>query len=346
MITAVSVNKRSLVYIIAFCLIAVSTWWLWPATSNEADSLPKDKQQAFKLERLDLALKTSDTLNETQLQTIRVQYGEMFTTYIENIISLCSINDPALLTNLNNFLRDPYIDSLFDDVQSNYAQTEALEKELNAALSYFYYYFPKAPRYRMLGMVGAFQYKHALTDSGLLFGLDLHLGSSYRFYPNVRFLNNYMLPKLSREYLVVDGIKLLVDDLVPSVNKEQLLEEMVRAGKVLYLTSACMPQLPDSVLLGFTAKQTQWAFENERSMWEYLISNDMIFSSDPKVISRLMSEGPFTPGLPEGSPARMAVFTGWRMVKRLMEKNPALTKQDLLAITASDLLKQSGYKGK
>jgi len=346
MITAVSVNKRILASIIALSLATLLIWWFWPSSNDASKTLPQDKQQVFKFERLDLALKSTDTLNEAQLQSIRDQYGEIFTTYIENIISLCSIQDPALLTKLNNFLRDAYIDSLFTDVRNSYEQSAAMEQELNNALSYFYYYFPEAPKYRMIGMVGAFQYKHALTDSGLLFGLDLHLGSQYRFYPKVRFLNNYMLPKLSKEYMVAEGIKLLLDDLVPPLNKEQLLEEMVRAGKILYLTEACMPALPDSILLGFSSAQTQWAQENERSMWEYLVKDDLIFSSDPKVISRFMSEGPFTPGLPEGSPARLATFTGWRMVVRWMEKNPTMTKQDLMQVPASDLLKQSGYKGK
>lgn len=346
MITAVSVNKRIILTIIVLLVLAgLGLWFLSKKDQPQVQLAPEERLQ-FKLERLDLALTAPDSLDEKQIAQLKAQYGEMFDTYVENILSLCSASDPALPYHLNNFLRDPYIDTLFRDVKSAYSETGSIEKELSDALSRFYHFFPKAPQYRMLGMVGAFQYKHALTDSGLLFGLDLHLGRDYRFYPKVRFLNNYMLPRLEASYLVVDGIELLVDDLTPAIAKEQLYEEIIRAGKIIYITQKCMPQLADSILLGFSSAQTQWAFENERNMWEYLINGDLLFSSDPKVISRFMSEGPFTPGLPDGCPARMAAFTGWRLVERYMYKYPETSLDALLQEPAEVMLKKSGYKGK
>jgi hypothetical protein len=346
MITAVSVNKRIFVGIIVSLAIGLVAWWIWPASKGENEPLPADKELGVTLERLDLDLTAGNGLDENQLATLRARYGEILDTYVESIISLCSAQDPALLKNLNDFLRDPYIDTLFTDVALAFANTQALEKELNTSLSRFYQLFPNATRYRMIGMVGAFQFKHALTDSALLFGLDLHLGRDYRFYPKVSFLSQYMLPRLEPSFLVADGIKLLVDDVVPPVGKDQVLEEMVRAGKILYLTKKCMPEVEDSVLLGFTGAQTLWAKESERNMWEYLLDQNLLFSSDPKVIGRLMNEGPFTAGLPEGSPARMAAFTGWRMVVRYMEKQPDTSIESLLKLDAGELLKKSAYKGR
>lgn len=346
MITAVSVNKRIFVGIIVTLAMGLAAWWMWPVSNNSIDSQPAKEQFSISLERLDLDLTAGDGLDENQLTALRARYGEIFDTYVENIISLCSAQDPALLQNLNGFLSDPYIDSLFVDVAEAFSNTQALKEELNAALSRFYQLFPNATRYRMIGMVGAFQFKHALTDSALLFGLDLHLGSNYRFYPKVNFLSQYMLPRLEPSFLVADGMKLLVDDVVPPVLKDQVLEEMIRAGKILYITKQCMPAVEDSVLLGFTGAQTQWAKESERNMWEYLLDQNLLFSSDPKVIGRLMNDGPFTAGLPEGSPARMAAFTGWRMVMRYMEKYPDTSIEALVNLEAGELLKKSAYKGR
>ncbi|MBA4304469.1 MAG: hypothetical protein C0424_09625 [Sphingobacteriaceae bacterium] len=346
MITAVSVNKRIIGVLIACLVLAAMAWFFWPAARIGKTSELANETSAVTFERLDLALTEGDSLTEDRLATLRVQYGEIWDTYLENIISLCSAKDPDLPKHLNAFLADPYIDTLFSDVQKAYGQTAEIEAELHQALSYFYLLFPKATRYRMIGMVGAFQYKHALTDSALLFGLDLHLGCDYRFYPKVSYLTQYMLPRLEKSHLVADGIKLLVDDVVPPIAKDQVLEEMVRAGKVLFITKKCMPNLNDSILLGFTASQTQWAKDNERNMWEYLIAQNILYSSDPKVIGRLMNDGPFTAGLPEGSPARMAAFTGWRMVERFMDKQPEITIEELLQTAAAELLQKSAYRGK
>ena len=346
MITAVSVKKRLIGAFIALAVAMMLIWWIIPSKKSPSVNLPAEKIKVFELERLDLSLTQDDSLTENDIAALRMQYGEMFDTYVEEIISLCPANDPAISFHLNNFLNDPYIDSLFRDVKASFEEQETIEKELSAALSHFYFHFPTAPRYRMLGMVGAFQYKHALTDSGLMFGLDLHLGRNYRFYPKVRFLTKYMLPRLDHSYLVADGIKLLIDDLTPAVEKDQLLEEMIRAGKILYFTKLCMPALPDSVLLGFTADQTKWAQENERNMWEYLLDGNHLFSSDPKVISRFMSDGPFTAGLPEGCPARMASYTGLKIVERFISKFPKTDTKSLLQEPAAAMLKKSGYKGR
>lgn len=346
MVKAAFGNKRILWFFIVLLLCAI-LWWYWREQSGRPlVKLPADAKVQIKIERLDLALKQTDTLNQNRVQALKAKYGEIFKVYVENVVALTGVNDPELYVELNAFLSDPYIDTLFGDVAKRFDQTDYIEAELSEALSYYHYFFPDAPRIRAVGMVSGFQYKHALSDSSLLFGLDLHLGKDYPFYAKVSYLTNYMLPRLEAAYMVSDGIKLLIDDLIPPVEGNQLIDEVVRAGKILYIAKSCMPALHDSILLGFTADQTYWAYDSERSMWEYLVEQNLLFSSDVKVISRFMNDGPFTAGLPEGSPARMAAFTGWRMVHRFMNKHPDLPLADLPGISAAEILKKSGYKGK
>ena len=346
MVTAASGNKRILWLFIVLLLLG-GGWWFWRQTSGRtAVELPDAARISVKIERLDLDLMKTDSLDAARVQELKLAYGEIFKAYVENAVALSGVNDPELYVELNAFLRDPYIDTLFLDVATRFSDMQEFEQELSAALSHYYYFFPKASRVRVASMISGFQYKHALSDSGLLLGLDLHLGQNYPFYPKVSYLTQYMLPRLEPSHLVADGIKLLVDDLVPPAEGNRLLDEMVRAGKILYIAKYCMPELADSILLGFTGKQTAWAFDGERSMWEYLIDQNLLFSSDVKVISRLMNDGPFTAGLPDGSPARMATYTGWRMVHRYMDKNKDVTLEELLTIPASEILKKSGYKGK
>ncbi len=346
MVTAALGYKRILWFFIVLIIMGVAFWYWSQSSKRPAVSLPKEAMISVKIERLDLDLTQTDSVDAMRVQQLKQAYGEIFQAYIENAVALSGVNDPELYVEINNFLRDPYIDTLFRDVAVQFQDMEAFEQEMSMALSYYHYFFPKASRVRVAGMISGFQYKHALSESGLLLGLDLHLGRNYHFYPKVSYLTDYMLPRLEPSHLVADGIKLLVDDLVPAPEGNQLLDELVRAGKVLYIAKSCMPQLNDSILLGFTGKQTAWAFDGERSMWEYLVDQNLLFSSDVKVISRLMNDGPFTAGLPDGSPARMASFTGWRMVHRFMNKNKGVTFEELLNTPASEILKKSGYKGK
>lgn len=346
MVNATSGSKRILWFFIVLLLFGAAIWLWMNSFERKSVRLPQEAMLSVSIERLDLDLTASDSLTADDVQKLKQQYGEIFKAYVENAVALSGVNDPELYAELNAFLRDPYIDTLFRDVAVSFKDMKALEQELGMALSYYYYFFPKATRIRVAGMISGFQYKHALSDSGLLIGLDLHLGRNYPYYSKVSYLTDYMLPRLEPSHLVADGVKLLVDDLVPPASGDQLIDEMVRAGKIIYILKNCMPEVSDSVLLGFTGPQTDWAFEGERNMWEYLVEQNLLFSSDVKVISRMMNDGPFTAGLPAGSPARMAAFTGWRMVHRYMEKNEKVSLEQLLQISSAEILKKSGYKGK
>ena len=78
-----------------------------------------------------------------------------------------------------------------------------------------------------------------------------------------------------------------------------------------------------------------------------LIDQELLYSSDPLVIRKYMQDGPFTAGLPEGSPAMLGKWVGWQIVRNYMQKNDDVTLSNLFGVTDSQvILSQSGYKPK
>lgn len=348
MSTATLLNKRNLAVLIV--LLVLVGYFVYKSffAGRPALVLPDSARMQVRIERFDSLLYANrHQLSPQLMASWRQQYSDFLKLYVEELIAVASYKDPELHLELQAFLSDPYIDTLFSDVLTHFNELGPLEKQLSEAYSYFYYLFPEAPFYRPIAFVSAFQYKNALSDSALLFGLDLHLGPNYRFYPKVQFLTQYMLPRLSSNYLVPDGMRLMIEDLVPDLPEDlNVLSQMVAAGKTAYLLQTILPQLPDSLVMRYTTEQMDWAMQHELSIWEYLLNENLLYNNDVREITRLLNDGPFTTGLPAESPPRIAAFAGWRMVKRLMERNPGISYHELLGMPAQEVLKRAKYKGK
>ena len=91
-----------------------------------------------------------------------------------------------------------------------------------------------------------------------------------------------------------------------------------------------LPELNDTILFGFTAGQMKFCRNNERQMWQYMIENDLLFSTDQFVIRKLTGNAPFTSYFTNESPGMAAIWLGFRIVESCMMKNRDMTLADLM----------------
>jgi hypothetical protein len=69
---------------------------------------------------------------------------------------------------------------------------------------------------------------------------------------------------------------------------------------------------------------------NEFQMWQYLIENNLLFSSDQFTIHKLTGEAPMTSFFSNESPGRAAVWLGFRIIESYMIKNPGIKPGDMI----------------
>lgn len=65
-------------------------------------------------------------------------------------------------------------------------------------------------------------------------------------------------------------------------------------------------------------------------MWQYMIENNLLFSSDQLTRKKLTGEAPFTTYFTRESPGRAAVWIGFRIVESYMKNNRGVTPEDLM----------------
>jgi uncharacterized protein YjaZ len=79
------------------------------------------------------------------------------------------------------------------------------------------------------------------------------------------------------------------------------------------------------------------------------LDENLLYESDYPKIQKYFNEAPFTPGLGEKneSAPKLAIWTGWQIVKQYMDKHPEVTLPALMTNPdAQKILNDSKYKGK
>ena len=201
-----------------------------------------------------------------------------------------------------------------------------------------------------VGMVGLFQYQCVLSDSNLWIGLDLFMKESYRYYPTVDQLYLYQRRRTHPRHMPIAVARTLSEDLVDQLNpgssSGKLLNQMLREGRIMACLRLLVPETPDSLLLGYDPDQWKWICQNENEVWKNLVRSQALFSEDPLVTARYLSDGPFTSGLSPSSPPALGRFLGDRIMQQWLA-NQKPTKGWIKAQGPPEqILQESGYRGR
>lgn len=278
------------------------------------------------------------------------KYGAFYEDFIFKMVGNESYTSQQVLKGL--YEDKAYFD-LNREVDSVFPTLEKPEAELTEAFKYIKYYYPNATLPRFIGFLSGFSYQTPIGDNYAGIGLDMFLGKDSKFYGALvqsiplyvsrRFTQEYIAPRVSEYYVRENLFKERDED-------RSLLAKMVYNGKILYFMDQVLPDnMPDSVKIGYTDQQLAWCNDFESEIWAFYLENNLLYETDYSKIQVYLSEGPFTPGLGENntSAPKLAVWSGWQIVRKYMKENPDVTLQQLMADTDSQkILTKSKYKPK
>ena len=212
------------------------------------------------------------------------------------------------------------------------------------AFKHFHYYFPEKPLPQIITYVAGFNQSAITGDSLIAMGLDKYLGTKEPLYQEAG-IYNYLVMNMYPKKLASDCITFWGETEFPyydSVNN--LVSNMIYRGRMLYFSRAMLPDQPDTINWGFSAKNLDYCVENEKAMWTELIEKKYLFNTDHFTIDKFILEGPYTKDFGRESPARAAVWIGYRIVSAYMAKNGSVTLPMLMAEkNYMNILNQSSY---
>jgi hypothetical protein len=227
-----------------------------------------------------------------------------------------------------------------------------IEQEIKKGFQFVHYYFPsyKLPE-RLITFIGPINsYGNIITQNAMAVGLQMYMGKDYPLY--LSEMGQQMYPvfisrRFEPAYIPVNCIKNIIDDLYPNNNLGRpLVEQMVEAGKRMYLLDLLMPNAADTIKTGYAQQQLNECYESEKNIWSFFVQNDLLYSSDPNLTRDYMNDGPNTPALGDASPGNIGQFVGMQIVAKWMDKKKDLSPDALMKTPAKQIFEEAKYKPK
>ena len=246
------------------------------------------------------------------------------------------------------FTANSDMQDLYRTVDSMFPNLEAQEAKLSKAFSYYHYHFPDKTIPKFYSIVTPFRSMVMTTDSAVGICLDMYLGADFTPYltPTLNF-PQFLINRFRKEYLTPNVVKGWLESEYTSPQQARLLDEMIYTGKILCAMDAILPETHDSLKIGYPAGKIEWCNENEVQIWTHLIDQKLLYSTSYRDYAGVVTDGPFSKGMhvPQESPPKIAIWAGWQIVRKYMEKNPDVTLAQLMENqNPDDILRLSGYK--
>jgi hypothetical protein len=311
----------------------------------------------LRVKRFEKEFFAMDTVKlENSLLRLHQSYPLFLGDFIHNILGIQSNDSTMLNGGIKKFIQD--YKPIFDSTRKFDPAIEKEKDEIIESLRYVKFYFP---RYQLpkefityIGPIDAIftgptgSYSEVITTDALCSGVQLHLGANSTFYTSAagqQLYPAYISSRFTTEYISVNSMKNIVDDIFPSNNKSNnFLEVLVDQGKRMYLLDLFMPDKSEEIKLGYSSGQLKGLKENEALIWNYFTENNLLYETDMLKIRPFISDGPYTSEFGEGSPGFISLYIGKQLVTKYMNTHPETKPNSLLELTATKILAGSKYK--
>ncbi|MBE8713713.1 gliding motility lipoprotein GldB [Sphingobacterium hungaricum] len=307
----------------------------------------------IKIERFDQEFSSIDSASILDMnRKFQKEYGNFYTDYM---IYMLEAGDPKDTVKIKSIMetilgtRDSH--ELIKSVNEKFPNLKSQEEGLSDAFAYLTYYFPDYELPRFISFYSGFGVQVPTGEGYVGIGLDMFLGSDSRFYPAlVNSIPLYISRRFTPENIVPRVVEtVLREDLFPQENLDvSTLEHMVYQGKILYSMDCVLPNVADTLKIGYTTDQLNWAKSYQKDVWAWFLQENLLYSTDQLQIQKYFTEAPFTAELGENnsSAPKLGMYMGWQMVRKYMEKNPEMDLKELYKIPAQQILEDSKFKGK
>lgn len=309
----------------------------------------KVEQEPVLFKRLDkdVFLLTPEN-SQQKMVDYQKKYSTFYTRYVSSIVNNGGQVDSLYSQTLLRFINNQDIKNAYADLTKSYSDNdiELLGDDVTEAVKRFKVFFPKrkTPKQFVTFMSG-FQYNVVYVDSTLGIGLDMYLGSSNEFYSMMQ-LPKFRTRTMNKEHVLSDAVRgwvITEFDNADPVNN--LLNHMIFYGKIFYVCDALLPNVHDSIKMGYTTAQMQYLDKYEKNVWGFFAKDNKLYDNDMKLVSEFTSDGPFTRAISKECPPRVAMWLGRQIVKSYMEHNGDATLEELMnEKDAQKILSKSKYK--
>jgi hypothetical protein len=304
--------------------------------------------------RIDELLPTIKT--KEQLLELISQNKAFMDIYLAQVLNITSTSPDSIFSQVQYFNKD----SLHLAIQKHIAKDINNEKEIDEQVKDLYkrikYYFPsknlspKIYTYSADYAIQMFTFLDEKNNDAIAVGLDMFLYPSVdykRLNPDNTNFSDYITRSWNKEHITKKVAEVFTKEIIGDPAGFKLMDLMIHNGKELYIMDQLLPNVHDSIIHEYAAKQLKWCEDNVQGMWSHFIDKKLFYEATPAKINRYVSPSPFSPDMPSEAPGRTANYIGYQIVKAYMDRFPKTTMEELIQMKdAQQILDKSKYKPK
>lgn len=198
------------------------------------------------------------------------------------------------------------------------------------------------------GVINPFYQPIITVDSIVYIGLNHYLGENYGGYNS---FPDYIRHQKNISRMPYDVVSSSISYCYPfkTSDKALAINRILYEGALLYVMSEVFEDVSVYDILGYDVDKAEWVEKNEGRIWNEIILNEYLFSSDDLVINKLCVQSPATLIINENCPPMVGRYIGYKIVKSYLNNNSGVTMDRLLQpqfYTDGNALRMSKYKPK
>ena len=248
---------------------------------------------------------------------------------------------------LKEFATDTFILKINELVEETFPNIEVVSDKVKGVYQHIHFYYPEVvipPTYTYISGVSYENGPIMIGPECVMISLDYYLSNNDLVYDKIG-MPRYISRRCQPASLTKDLAEIFYYTFFyKSSDAPNVLSKMIERGKKYYFIEAMDPSLPDSIILGYSARQTEWVHDNEGLIWASIVGNNMLYDNSFEQQRLLFNDGPFTAAFSEDAPSRLGEYFGLQIIRSYMSHNDD-SLQNLLQMTDyQDILQRSRYK--
>lgn len=332
-----------------FILLIIAVIFCACKSKHSAPDVSSIKVDAT-IQRFDQDFYGNTTPIPASLATMQKKYGNLF----DYFLAKTSISNSLALGVTPEIIVGDFLkvhQPLYDSVQLQYNNLQWLEKDFAKAFQYYKYYFPSFKVPKLFTFVDGFfadnpqsYYGVELGQDTVVISLQMFLGKNFSMYdPQVYY--DYLKERFTKEYIVKNTLTALINKQFPFIDADApLIEQMIDAGKRVYLIDKFLPSVDDAIKLGYTKAQLKICNANEKNIWAHFVNDNLLFNTEPTIAKEYIGENPFTKEMGKEVPGNIGAYVGWQIVKKYAEANKSVTPAQIMAMSNKIIYRDAKYK--
>ena len=258
------------------------------------------------------------------------------------------LNNPDAVQYLKDFATDPFSITLYNEVKAAFPDLKKVEPMMEDVMAHFHHYYPdiELPKKAFTCITGIHPDEPPvqIIDGQLVISLDWYLNDN-AVYDQIG-MPRYMSLRRNLSTLPKDVAEQLYMYYLYEWHKQgQIIGEMVFYGRRNFFVEAMCPEIADSVLLGYSTHQWQWAVENEGAVWADIVGNRRLYDAGLDSYMMYFGDGPYTQAYSSDAPSRLGEFFGLNIIRAYASSHDDFDlKQFMQRKDLQDIFQDSGYK--